>query len=276
MATMALIPAAIHEQNHDVHLAHDVCAERFARKRSSRDENVTHWGPDQAERERKRVHEPHVWSEPHVILATVVRFPRPSTCWQFMSRMRTGSRVIECCTRADGSSWEFNSHELLSSFDRDLRGSSLLAINKTSGDLGPNEYRNGAWDSLRDRIRGKTSKNTAPVQLLCTYCSCTNNHNFSNATMLVLPLQTIPRAFALLIPIQFPARFGNGQLKITEGVRPHKLWCAPNSTQGCATFGTNPKQNIRTKHSQPSLLPAGNSRNLRYSMERVVTSGFCG
>ena len=46
-----------------------------------------------------------------------------------------------------------------------------LTITKTSGKLGPNHYRNGAWDRLEMGFNQsiKQEKNAAAVQLLCTW-----------------------------------------------------------------------------------------------------------
>ena len=65
----------------------------------------------------------------------------------------------------------------------------------------------------------QSSKNAAAVQLLCT--GCTNSDSCCGAAFLlgilfVLPLQTIPSAFALLIPTQVPTRFGNAGVNVAR------------------------------------------------------------
>ena len=79
-----------------------------------------------------------------------------------------------------------------------------LAITKTSGKLGPNHYRNGAWDRLegQDSINQASKQAKMQRQYNCCVPGCTNCSGA--AFLLVLSLQMIPSAFALLILTQVP------------------------------------------------------------------------
>ena len=93
-----------------------------------------------------------------------------------------------------------------------------LSITKMSGKLGPNHYRNGAWDRLEGHdstnqsIKKKCRGSTIAVNLAAQAATIGMVRPFCLEFVLVSSLQTIPSAFALMIPTQVPTRFGNGQL----------------------------------------------------------------
>ena len=90
-----------------------------------------------------------------------------------------------------------------------------LAIAKTSGKLGPNQYRKGTWDRLegQDSSEEKQKYHTTTIAAYSTWLHkqpqrC--NATFLFARSIALSLQTIPVPLRALIPTQLPTRFGNG------------------------------------------------------------------
>ena len=87
----------------------------------------------------------------------------------------------------------------------------LLAITKTSGNLGRNEQRKGTWDRGWGCRASKNSKQK------CRSTTIEVHSNFTAAAFLLAwliesyPFKRPPSAIAVVIRIQLPARFGNGQ-----------------------------------------------------------------
>ena len=120
-------------------------------------------------------------------------------------------------------------------------GHSVMAITKTSGKLGTNHYRKGVWDRLegQDSINRSINKVKMPRQYNCCVPGCTNSHNCCDAAFLlkiplVLSLQTIPSAFALLVSTQVSTRFGSGQLPLRV-VNIHQCSCCPSVSSSWPT-----------------------------------------
>ena len=93
-------------------------------------------------------------------------------------------------------------------------------IRKTRGTLGPNQYRNAAWDRLEGQDssedKQKCRGSTIAVYLAAPTATIVVVRHFCLEFLHVLSLQTIPRAFAVLILTQFPTRFGNGLMRRQE------------------------------------------------------------
>ena len=96
----------------------------------------------------------------------------------------------------------------------------VLAIAKTSGKLGPNHYRNGAWDRLegQDSINQSINQAKMSSQYNCCVPGCTNSHNCSGVAFLLgICACPVPPNDPKCLCVadsdpQVPTSFGNGQL----------------------------------------------------------------
>ena len=91
---------------------------------------------------------------------------------------------------------------------RNTRFSLLLAITKTSGKLGPNHHRNGAWDRLEGQDSIKQSINQAKDTAVVNCCvpSCTTNSQHYRGAAFLLGICASKRS---QVPLRcwFPPRF---------------------------------------------------------------------